>query len=123
MSSMQSETAKLPKSHSYVLKPSVLEEALLSAGIDVSTHLVRRPGGLFDAHFWPPSPDVPYETLYIRAGSVRASEAAAARQRFETVILPLLVAWISSILAQDRRSPVRREKQRLNLAECWGPLR
>ena len=112
---MKSETAKLPKGQSYPLRPSTLEAALVSASVEVDTHLIRSPGNLFDAHFWPPNENVPYERLYVRAGSVLAVEAADARAWIETVAIPALIEWISGILSQDPASPLRREKQVLNL--------
>lgn len=112
---MRSETGKLPKGQSYPLKPSRLEAALADAGICIDTDLARRPGRLFDALFWPPSPNVPYERLYIRIGSVPSEQAAEARSRMEEVILPRLIEWIANILAQDVRSPVRRKEQWIGL--------
>ncbi|CAA2144942.1 hypothetical protein [Methylobacterium bullatum] len=112
---MMSETAKLPRGQSYPLKPSILEAALTTARLDLDTHLIRSPGEMFDAHFWPPSPNVPYERLYIRVGSVPAEEAQAARDRIEREALPALIEWIGNILAQDPRSPIRREKRYLGL--------
>lgn len=112
---MDSSTAKLPKGERYPLKPTVLESALFAAGIDIAASLDRSPGALFDAHFWPPNDNVPHERLYVRAGSVPATEADEARQRIEAVTLPTLVRWIGEILAQDRNSPIRREKQSIDL--------
>lgn len=112
---MQSATAKLPKGHSYPLKRTALEAALARAGISIDLHLIRSPGKLFDAHFWPPNHDVPHERLYVRAGSVPTERAAEARDRMETVVIPSLVEWIADILAQDRNSPVRREQQVIDL--------
>ena len=112
---MKSETAKLPRGQSYPLKPSILEAALTTARISINTHLVRSPGKMFDAHFWPPTPDIPYERLYIRIGSGPAEQAQAARDRMGREALPMLVEWIGNILAQDPQSPIRREKQRLDL--------
>lgn len=112
---MQSETAKLPKGHSYPLKPTVLEASLASANISIEVHLIRQPGGLFDAHFWPANANVPHERLYVRAGSVPKERAAEARHRMETVVVPSFVKWIADILAQDRNSPARREQQVIDL--------
>jgi len=112
---MKSETAKLPKGQSYPLRPSVLEAALSGAGVGIDTHLIRSPGRLFDAHFWPPNENLPYERLYVRAGSVPAEEATNARKRMEEVAVPALVAWIAKISSLDSKSPVRREKQFFNL--------
>jgi hypothetical protein len=112
---MKSETAALPKRQSYPLRPSTLEDALKRAGVSIDVHLIRRPGALFDAHFWPPNPDVPHDRLYIRIGSVPVEQVGAVRREIEAKTLPVLVKWIASILAQDPRSPVRREQQVLDL--------
>jgi hypothetical protein len=112
---MKSETAKLPKGQSYPLKPSALEAALADAHIAIDVHLVRSPGDLFDAHFWPPNHNVPYNRLYVGVGSVPSEQVADARRHVETVIMPTLVMWIADILATDRNSPIRREQQYLDL--------
>jgi hypothetical protein len=112
---MRSETAKLPKRQGYPLRPSTLEDALKRAGVSIDVHLIRQAGTLFDAHFWPPNPDAPYERLYIRVGSVPVEQVGAIRREFEATTLPMLVKWIASILAQDPKSPIRREKQMLDL--------
>ena len=108
---MHSETSKLPKGQSYPLKPSALEAALAHAGIGIDVHLIRSPGNLFDAHFWPPNDNVEYERLYVRAGSVPRELAAHAREHAEAVMVPSLVRWIAAILAYDRNSPTRRAQQ------------
>jgi hypothetical protein len=117
---MRSETEPLPKGQSYPLKPSFLAAALDSAGIGIDVHLVRvrRSTGLFNAHFWPPNPDVPHERLYIQLGSVPTATLADITGNAETVLVPRLVKWIGDILSADERSPVRREQQTLHL----GPL-
>jgi len=113
---MKSETKKLPQGHSYPLKPSVLATALERAGITIDAHLIRSPGNLFDAFFWPANSNVPYERLYVRAGSVSGERAADARRRVEEECVPHLVHWIAAILATDPKSPIRREEQMLNWA-------
>jgi|LakMenEpi03Aug12_release.lakeMendotaPanAssembly.Ray.scaffolds.fasta_scaffold1621806_1 hypothetical protein len=112
---MKSETAKLPKGQGYPLRPSTLEDALERAGVLIDVHLIRKPGALFDAYFWPPNRNVPHERLYIRAGSVPIEQVSAVRREIEAKTLPVLVKWIASILAQDLKSPIRREQQRLDL--------
>jgi hypothetical protein len=112
---MKSEAAKLPEGQSYLLKPSVLATALASAGLTIDTHLVRSPGTLFDVHFWPPENNVAYERLYVRAGSVPSGQAAEARRHVETVTIPALIKWLADILEQDTCSPIRREKQVVDL--------
>jgi len=112
---MKSETAKLPSGQSYPLRPSKLKEALTTAGVSLDVHLSRSPGVLFDAHFWPPTPEVPYERLYVRAGSVTSEQVADARRKIEERVLPTLVRWIARILSENPKSPMRREKQVLDL--------
>jgi len=113
---MKSETAKLPKGQSYPLRPSILESALADAGLSIDTHLIRSPGNLFDAHFWTPNENVPYERLYVRFGSVPSPDLASTRNRVETEALPSLLRWIKGILALPSNSPIRRESQRIDLS-------
>ena len=112
---MLSETRKLPKGQSYPLKPTMLEAALAIANVQIDLHLIRAPGDLFDAHFWPPNANVPYERLYVRAGSVSKEQAAEARHRMETVVIPRLIEWLADIMAQDLRSPTRGVEQAIDL--------
>ncbi|WP_332804256.1 hypothetical protein [Sphingomonas sp. RT2P30] len=110
---MKSVTAKLPKGQSYPLRPSKLEEALASSSLSIDVYLTRTPGRFFNAHFWPPSPNVPYERIYIQAGSVPTGEALIARAEVEGKALPALVEWIEGIVALDAKSPARRERREL----------
>ena len=112
---MHSETGKIPKGHSYPLKPSALEAALLDAGIEIDVHLIRSFGELFDAYFWPPNRNIPYERLYVRAGSVSSDRASEAMLHAETVMIPELVSWLNNILTLDSNSPIRREQQMFEL--------
>lgn len=112
---MKSETSKLPKGQGYPFKPSTLEAALAEAGVEIDAYLIRGSGDLFYAEFWPPNPNVPYERLYIRTGAMPIADLAQARTKVEISIIPALVDWITRILKQDRQSPIRREKQYLDL--------
>lgn len=95
----------------YPLKSSVLENALMSAGITLHTHLIQRPGKIFfDAHLWPPNPNIPYERLYIRASAVPTEKGQTARDYLETVVIPDLISWINNLLAQPPNSTQRRER-------------
>jgi hypothetical protein len=98
-----------------------LEAALSDHGVSIDTHLIRSPGILFDANFWPPNDNVPYERLYVRFGSVPSADVASTRSRVEAEAIPILLRWISGILSQAENSPVRREQQFINLARhCHG---
>jgi hypothetical protein len=113
---MKSETGKLPKGQSYPIKPSLLAAALADAGISIDTHLVRSPGTTFDAEFWPPNPNVPYERLYIRIGSVAKERATQARQRMQDELIPHLTRWVAEILSADPKSFIRQREQWINLS-------
>lgn len=108
---MKSATAKLPKGQSYPLRPSKLEGGLAAASLSIDVYLTRTSGRFFYAHFWPRSPNIPYERIYVQAGSVLSDEASGARAEIESTALPALVRWICGIMAFDEKSPARREPQ------------
>lgn len=111
-----SETGKIPVGYGYVLKPSIVSDALQASGVDINAHLVRcHGGGMFHAHFWPSNPNVPYERLYMTAGTAIGKDLSNVRRRVEFEALPTLVRWVSEILAMDPRSPIRREQQSIQL--------
>jgi hypothetical protein len=66
---------------------------------------------LFNADFWPPNPNVPYERLYISCGDALSADLPELRNRVQQESLPRLVDWIVAILELDLQSPIRREKQ------------
>jgi hypothetical protein len=108
---MHIQKARRPRGMSYPLRSSFIAEALQKNGITLDTQLIYYPGGIFfDAHFWPPSPNVPYERLYVRAAAVPAAQARGARQYIEGTVVPELIAWLQDIISRAPNSPVRREK-------------
>ena len=111
-----SKTDEIPKGYGYVLKPSFLANALSAAGVEINALLVRSHSKrLFDAHFWPPNSYLSYERLYITAGTVIARDLPKFRQQVELEAIPILVRWISGIVSLDPKSPIRREKQTIQL--------
>lgn len=119
---MRSSTAKIPKGQSYPLRPSALEEALTSADVAIDVYLTRTPGRVFNAHYWPSSSNVPFDRIYIQAGSVPSDEVSTVRAEFEAYAIPVLVRWIAQIAAADERSSVRRDQQLLTFYE-WDDRR
>jgi hypothetical protein len=104
--------AKLPKGMSYPLKSSVLAEALSVAGIAVDTQLLFSPNHqFFEAFFWPPNANVPYERLYLRTGTVQGADGHAAREHISKVVIPEFIKWAQSILSLPANSPSRRSEQ------------
>jgi len=113
-----SESRRLPSGYGFVLRPSVLSAALESSSIEIDASFIRSHSSiLLDARFWPPTPNVPYERLYIRSGTVTSREVAEFRRRAEVESLPRFINWISGILAADIRSPLRRNEQYFRLPE------
>ncbi|MDO6962449.1 hypothetical protein [Rhizobium alvei] len=111
-----SETGKIPKGYGFILKPTMVRDALVAAGVEIDCHLIRSHGSLlFDAYFWPPNQNVPHERLYLRAGTVSVEALPRWRHQAEIEAIPRLVRWISAILAQDPKSPVRREEKSIQL--------
>ena len=106
------EKDKIPKSSSFVLRSSALEEAMKNAGITVETTLQHLNSPvLFVAYFWPPRPNVPHDRFFIRAGCVPSIQAKNARTLVESEIVPEFIAWAKQILALPSNSPIRRSDQ------------
>jgi hypothetical protein len=111
-----SETGRIPKGYGYILKPSFIKNAFHDAGIELAVHLVRSHSKrLFDAHFWPPNLNIPYERLYIKIGTARAPDVMELRQRAELEAIPELVIWVRHIIALDIKSPGRCDRQTIQL--------
>jgi hypothetical protein len=111
-----SETGKIPKGYGYILKPSLILNALTEARIGIHIHLVRSHGRrLFDAQYWPPNGNVPYERLHIKVGTAIERDLPELRRRAKSEALPALVQWISDIVALDLRSVIRRGDQDIQL--------
>ena len=106
------EKDKIPKSSSFVLRSSKLEEAMNNAGISVETTLQHLNSPvLFVAYFWPPRPDVPHDRFFIRAGCVPSTHARDARIVVESEVLPEFILWAQHILSLPANSPTRRSDQ------------
>ena len=93
------------------IKRSILA-ALVAGGINIDTSLSYVIGQIFfDANFWVPNQNVPYERLSIRAGAVPSAIANDARVFMNTSVIPQMVAWVKGILALPSNSPIRQEQQ------------
>lgn len=103
---------KVPKGESFVLKPSILEQMIHEAGFSAQIDLHQTHSDiLFDAFFWPASPNVSYERFLVRAGTVPSDQARAARNHMESMVLPEFTAWAASLLQLPQNSTVRLSKQ------------
>jgi hypothetical protein len=103
--------AKIPRNESFILRSSVLEDALRAAGIATETSLNHCRGKRFTADFWTPRPNVPHERFYISSGSVPAEQARAVREFVESRVVPEFIAWASGLLSLPPDSTVRRTNQ------------
>ncbi len=104
------EKPKLQKGVSYVLKTSMLQEALERAQIDchvlLSYGALRLGGSVLEAHYWLPNAHVDHPRVYVRAGVVPSAERSAALSALGNEILPTFTAWLARILALPADSPV-----------------
>ncbi|MFO0881683.1 MAG: hypothetical protein U0840_30665 [Gemmataceae bacterium] len=100
---------RLPKGRSYVLKTTQLADALAASGIDWRVDLVywspRAGGSILEGHYWPPSENVPYQRVYVRAGSVPSSLRPAAAEALRESALPQFIHWVEGLLALPDGSP------------------
>jgi hypothetical protein len=109
---MHVKKAQLPQGLSYPLKTGDLAFALERAGIivDCSVDYLGSVGP-FTAHFWPPSPEVQHERIYLTVGAVPSAAAEHERKHMADRVLPSFVSWLKAIIAQSPNSPICREKQ------------
>jgi hypothetical protein len=100
---------KLAKGRSYVLKTTQLADALADAGIGWRVDLVywtpRAGGSILEGHYWPPSENVPYPRVYVRAGSVPSALRPAAAEALRESALPQFIRWLEALLALPAGSP------------------
>ncbi len=95
------EKPKTYKGLSYVLKSSLLKNALEETGLELNVHLVfwtpQELGPILSAEYWLPNNNVPYDRFYIRAGVVKSEDRKVAQTLMEDVIIPDLVRRIQTI--------------------------
>ena len=94
---------------SYVLKTSLLQEALDQAQIDCHVDLnywtPQSGSSVLEAHYWLPNANVDHPRVYVRAGVVPSAERQAALDTFKGVGLPAFISWLSRITALPNGSP------------------
>lgn len=100
---------KPPKGSSYVLKTSLLKQALEDAGVechvDLDYWIPQGGGSIFEAEYWLPNENVPYPRVYIRAGVVPTDSYESAMNAMVSTVLPAFIQWIRRILALPEQSP------------------
>lgn len=116
---------KLPAGLSYVLKPSLLEGAILDAGIQlpVSLHQQHKVWAVnapaLSADFYPRGSYIGGDDGHFSVTScaIPSSERKIQQDFAERIFLPALVAWMKSIEALPPNSTIKREEQ---LFACEG---
>ena len=110
---------KLPAGLSYALRPSRLEDAVVSAGIQLPVALhqqhkvwaIKAPA--LSASFYPPKSYLGGSggRFSVKSCAVPSSERKTWQDFAEDVFLPALIAWIASIETLSADSVIRRAEQ------------
>lgn len=106
------EKPKVPKGYSYVLKSSVLKDAIIANDIACNVHLVYwKPKqneafdySLIDAWYWEPNQNVDDYRFYIRSGQVFSSERKKIEVILKDEVVPQLIGWMKSKTEQPANS-------------------
>ena len=102
---------KIPKQYGFVLKTEQLNFVLNENNINIHTDLIycfsqpKYIGNIFEAFFWTPNENVPYNRLYIRAGVLQKENVFRARIEMKEVVFPEFVLWIKAIMNLPSNSP------------------
>ena len=118
---------QLPAGVSYALKPSVLEAALQTGGVQTETALYQwrngwsESGVLFRADFYPAGRHYRNhnELLAVTSRAVPSQLRPQARAFVERSVLPDFVKWLAGLESLPPRSTLRREKQ--SFVRVWHP--
>ncbi len=112
---------------SYPLKPSVLDVAVVAAGVTTPIELHQRcetwwtEGVLFRADFYAPNysstPSPRGATLHVTCRSVPSVERQAARAFLEREVIPAFVKWLAAFEALPENSTAKRE--RTSFVQSW----
>lgn len=110
------EKPKTWKGLSYILKSSILQNAIVSKGLDCYVHLIyMTPQGdnhincmLINAEYWLPNQNINYCRFYIRTGVVPATERKIVSQILNEEVLPLLLDWMEAQINKPLNSTTLR---------------
>ena len=106
---MTVEKPKLRKGLSYVLKTSLLQEAIdqarIECHVDLNYWTPQSGCSVLEAHYWLPNANVDYPRVYVRAGVVPSAERQAALDALRGEGLPAFISWLSRIIALPKGSP------------------
>lgn len=98
------EKPKIQKGLSYVLKTSMLKDAVDATGLDLNIDLkywnpYRIPIGetILECFYWLPNENVDYDRFYIRAGTVKSENRKTAEILLKEKGIPTFIDWIVKI--------------------------
>ncbi|GMT49606.1 MAG: hypothetical protein IEMM0008_1145 [bacterium] len=99
---------KIPKGMSYPLKTSMLEKVLTESNISIHVDLlyVLR-SHFFEAFYWFPNENIPYDRLYIRIGAVESRFRKKAQEKMEKEVLPQFIEWANPFMVLPVSSPIQ----------------
>lgn len=104
------EKPPLSKKRSYVLRTSLLDAAVSSAGLDCHIDLKywtpTVDGSILEAEYWLPNQNVPYPRAYVRAGSLPRELRSAAAASLKAAVLPAFTQWLAKVTALPDNSPI-----------------
>lgn len=104
------EKSPLSQKRTYVLRTSLLEAALSTAGlnchIDLKYWTPTVDGSILEAEYWLPNENVPYPRTYVRAGSLPLEQRATAVALLKAAGLPTFTQWLAKVLALPDNSPL-----------------
>lgn len=99
---------KIPKTYSFVLKTSVLNEYLeqnnYSIHIDLVYWMPKEIGSIFEVHFLNPNENFDFSRLYIRAGALPNHMAGSAREKIKMEVFPHFKEWLDTQLNPKKGS-------------------
>jgi hypothetical protein len=111
---------KLPKDLAFPLKTSILEAALVKAGVVTDVSLSLRHGSfwstrpLISASFMPVGAVAnSKEVFWITCRSVAASECSEARAYVDTIAIPAFAQWAATLEALPFNSTRRKSQQKI----------
>jgi len=111
---------KIPNNYSYVLKTGQLKKLLVDNNIRIHIDLNYclafniEQDSIFEAHYWFPNENIPYDRVYIRAGALPKENILNAREKLEKKVLPEFAVWIKNILSLPDNSTLLKHDLRFH---------
>jgi len=96
---------KISKEKSFPLKSSVLENAVIEAGIDIEIILIHSNSTIFfDARYLEPNKYDKNWRLFVRSGAVDNKKKHEATELLNTLVIPEFIEWAKNITSLPENS-------------------